>query len=62
MQKLIRLPQVIERTTLSRSSIYEMMATGTFPKPVKLNLRANGWLETEISDWVSQRVAEREAV
>ncbi len=61
MQKLIRLPQVIERTTLSRSSIYEMMSNGTFPKPVKLNLRANGWLESEISDWVASRIAEREA-
>ncbi len=61
MQKLLRLPQVIERTSLRRSTIYEMMQAGTFPKPVKLNLRSNGWVETEIEAWLASRVAEREA-
>ncbi len=61
MQKLLRLPQVIERTALRRSTIYEMMAVGRFPRPVKLNLRSNGWLESEIGDWVATRIAEREA-
>lgn len=61
MQKLIRLPQVIERTTLSRSSIYEMMSNGTFPKPVKLSLRANGWIEAEIDAWLASRIEAREA-
>lgn len=61
MQKLVRLPEVIERTSLSRSTIYEMMAQGRFPRPVKLNLRSNGWVEAEINDWLESRVAEREA-
>lgn len=61
MQKLLRLPQVIERTSLRRSTIYEMMQAGTFPKPVKLNLRSNGWLETEIDGFIEARLAEREA-
>ena len=60
MQKLLRLPQVIERTSLKRSTIYEMMSNGNFPKPVKLNLRSNGWIEREIGDWVATRIAERE--
>jgi prophage regulatory protein len=61
VQRLLRLPQVIERTALRRSTIYEMMQAGTFPKPVKLNLRSNGWLENEISDWLESRIADREA-
>jgi prophage regulatory protein len=60
MQKLLRLPQVIERTSLRRSTIYEMMGRGIFPKPVKLNLRSNGWIESEITDWVAVRIAGRE--
>jgi len=60
MQKILRLPQVIERTSLRRSTVYEMMQAGTFPKPVKLNLRSNGWLENEISDWLAARIADRE--
>ena len=61
MQKLLRLPSVIERTSLRRSTIYEMMQAGTFPRPVKLNLRANGWVESEIDAWLASRIAEREA-
>lgn len=60
MQKLLRLPQVIERTSLRRSTIYEMMRDGSFPKPVKLNLRSNGWIESEITDWVTARIADRQ--
>lgn len=60
MQKLLRLPQVIERTSLRRSTIYEMMQKGSFPKPVKPNQRSNGWIEDEIIDWVATRIAERE--
>ena len=60
MQKLLRLPEVIERTSLRRSTIYEMMQGGSFPKPVKLNLRSNGWIESEVSDWVAARIAERD--
>lgn len=61
MQKLVRLPEIIARTSLSRSTIYEMMALGRFPRPVKLNLRSNGWIEDEINDWLDSRIADREA-
>ena len=61
MKKLIRLPAVIERTSLKRSTIYEMMAKELFPKPVKLNLRSNGWIESEIECWIETRLMEREA-
>jgi len=52
---------VIERTSVRRSTIYEMMQAGKFPKPVKLNVRSNGWLESEIGDWLENRIADREA-
>ena len=61
MQKLVRLPEVIQRTSLSRSTIYEMMAERRFPRPVKLNLRSNGWIEDEIDAWLDSRIATREA-
>lgn len=59
--KFIRLPQVIERTALSRSTIYEMMQAGSFPRPAKIGVRSNGWLESEIQNWMEQRAAQREA-
>lgn len=47
-EKFIRLPEVQERTGLSKSSIYLRIQQGIFPPPVKLGLRASGWPEREV--------------
>jgi prophage regulatory protein len=61
MQKVLRRPDVESLTGLSRSSIYEMMAADTFPKPVRLSVRSVGWLETEVAAWLERRVKARDA-
>ena len=53
---ILRLPLVKGRTGLSRSSIYERMAKGTFPKPISLGARAVGWLEAEVEEWLRQLI------
>jgi prophage regulatory protein len=55
----LRLPQVIRRTGLSRASIYAQIAKGKFPAQVPLLDRSVGWIETEIDDWLRDRVARR---
>lgn len=57
---VLRREEVERATGLPRSTIYEMMARGAFPKPIKLGARAVGWLETEIVAWQRTRVAERD--
>lgn len=61
--QLIRLPEALARTGLSRSGLYAAVAAGTFPKPVKLglNARAIAWPASEIDAWIADRIAEREA-
>ena len=54
--KFIRLQLVMERCGRSRSSIYEGMKNGTFPKAVKLGIRSTAWVEGEIEDWLHQRI------
>jgi prophage regulatory protein len=54
--KFIRRNQVQKITGLSRSSIYAMVADGTFPKQIKIGRRAVAWLETEIDVWMLSRV------
>ncbi len=45
----LRLPEVQIRTGKSRSTIYQGVNDGTFPKPIKLGgPRAVGWIEAEI--------------
>jgi prophage regulatory protein len=54
---ILRRKQVEARTGLSRSTIYQHVSDGTFPKPVSLGARAVGWLESEIDAWLHERVA-----
>ncbi len=56
MHTILRLPAVMANIGLSRSSIYLRVAEGTFPKPVSLGARAVGWLESDIQEWLRQRV------
>ena len=53
---ILRLPQVELRTGLSRSTLYQYMKDGYFPKPVPLGRRAVGWLESDVCDWIASRV------
>jgi prophage regulatory protein len=54
-QKHLRLVAVRGVTGLSRSSIYGLMAKGTFPRPVRLTTKAVAWRESEIAEWLEQR-------
>ena len=47
-------------TGLGRSTIYNYIADKTFPKPVSLGLRAVAWVESEVQDWILERVEERD--
>ncbi|MCE8540279.1 AlpA family transcriptional regulator [Ruegeria pomeroyi] len=53
--KILRRREVESIIKLSRSTIYNLMAKGEFPKPIKLGARAIGWLESDIRDWLNQR-------
>jgi prophage regulatory protein len=54
-EKILRLPGVIDRTGLKRTSIYDQIAAGTFPKQVKIGPRAVGWYQSAIDEWIRQR-------
>lgn len=49
---ILRLPVVIKRTGLPRSTIYAHMAEGRFPKQIKLGKNTCGWIEAEIDEWI----------
>lgn len=57
--KIIRLPEVIQRTGLSRSTIYLLVSKNNFPKHIPLGLRCVGWLESEINEWIDSRAISR---
>ena len=61
---ILRLPEVIARTGLSRSTIYGMMQNQSvngqlqFPKSIKLTARSVGWIEAEVNDFIQARINE----
>ncbi|EXI82985.1 MAG: putative transcriptional regulator [Candidatus Accumulibacter appositus] len=57
-QRLVRLPQVKAMVGLGRSSIYEKIKRGEFPKQIKLG-RSSGWLEAEIQAGISEQFQAR---
>ena len=54
-EKLNRLPEVMRRTAMSRSSVYLAMKKGTFPKPVRIGERAVAWRESDLQHWIDER-------
>ncbi|KAF0112936.1 MAG: DNA-binding protein [Hyphomonadaceae bacterium] len=54
--RFIRLPDVITKTGLRRSTIYERMAEGTFPTAINLGGRSVAWIETEVDDWMLSQI------
>ena len=60
--RLIKLKEVMDCTGLGRSTIYNYIADKTFPKPVSLGLRAVAWVESEVQDWIKERIEERDVL
>ena len=56
--KLLRLPDVIKQTGLSRSSIYAKVKTGEFPAPIKISERVSAWNSQAINDFIEAKIAE----
>ena len=57
--RILRLPEVMARTGLSRTTIYRWRLAGRFPQPVRLGTRNVGWIESELEAWLRERMAER---
>ena len=54
--RLIRLPEVMHRVGLCRTSIYMRIAAGRFPAPKKIG-RAAVWSENDIINWIKNVLA-----
>ena len=58
--RLLRRPDVELLTGKTRAGIYEDMSAGKFPRPVKIGPRAVAWVESEIEEWLQQRIDDRD--
>ncbi|MCC4832824.1 AlpA family transcriptional regulator [Shewanella sp. 10N.7] len=58
--KLLRLNSVFDCTGMARSTIYKYMADGSFPRPVSLGARSVTWVESEVHEWICNRIKIRD--
>lgn len=59
--RLIRRKEVQIKIGMGASSIYAEMAKGRFPKPVSLSEKRVAWIESEVDEWIAERIASRNA-
>lgn len=62
-RRALRLDRVLDRLGVSKSTLYQMVADGTFPAPLKVGT-ANGaavWLEGWCDDYIATRIEQRDS-
>jgi prophage regulatory protein len=61
-ERILRLPEVKQKTGLGHSAIFDRMERGEFPRSFSIiGTKAKGWLLSEIDEWIRQRAATRKA-
>ena len=53
--RILRLREVQQQTRLSKATIYRLLRSGAFPRPIRLSERAVGWRTEEIDEWLASR-------
>ncbi|MEM9262213.1 MAG: AlpA family transcriptional regulator [Pseudomonadota bacterium] len=53
---IIRLPDVLKLTGLSRSTVYSLVSQSRFPKPIRISDRCVGWIAEEVEDYLTDRI------
>ena len=58
MDRILRTPEVVRLTGLSKTTIWRRVRSGDFPKPLKLGslgTRSIGWREGDVKSWLDNR-------
>lgn len=58
---VLRRGAVVSAVGLSYTSIFRLMRSGSFPRPIPLGDKAVGWRRDEIEAWLDARTRERDS-
>lgn len=59
-ERLVAHTAVAKMVGLDYPALNRMVKSGEFPSPVSLTAKIKAWVESEINDWISKRIARRE--
>lgn len=51
--RILRLKTVLDRTGLSRSTLYRKIDEGSFPRQIPISARGTGWRESAVERWIA---------
>ena len=56
-EQLLRRKEVEQLTSLSRTSIYRLMARNDFPQKIELAPKIVVWRKSEVLNWINEKVS-----
>lgn len=59
-KRFLRIKSVLEMVGCGRAHLYREMQAGRFPKPVKMGPKFAAWVDSEVTQWITDRIAERD--
>jgi prophage regulatory protein len=62
MAQILKVKEVSKEVNISVPQIYRLAMLGEFPKPLKLGKRSSGWLQSEIEQWIQEKVDARKVI
>lgn len=61
MIRILKAHEVSTRVALTREYLYVLERRGEFPRRVQITPNRIGWLESEVDDWLKERIARRDS-
>lgn len=58
--RVLKIKEVLLKTSLGKTAIYALIKTSDFPKPIRLGVRSVGWIEGEIDAWILEKIGLRD--
>ena len=56
--RLLRLPEVLERVPFGKTTLYRLQSEGSFPQGIQLGSKMVAWVASDIDKWVSRKIKE----
>ena len=61
-ERLLRLPEVLEMVPIKKTTLYDLMRRGLFPRNIKLGSNMVAWVASEIEEWINTQIKNRKVL
>ncbi|WP_343724875.1 AlpA family transcriptional regulator [Herbaspirillum huttiense] len=58
---ILKTKDVLKKTAIGRTTLHRKVKEGSFPAPIELGPHSVGWVESEVDEWIKERMNSRAA-